>query len=294
MWVVVSFVIILLHPCFDYCYFLGSDEELDWLLEAFATRCFQIQKIKSETPQTSETVPGTIQSKKRPKSFSQTLENCTIQKDDAINSIVVFNQNFSNYPPLAERFWNVITIDSETKTYCTFSDYVSFAYKISRGSWKDKSEVYFNFLNAKRNGTITRTSVTDAINEVGEYMSNLSCGVINYHEFYAMKKKQIDLLFGDNFQLSLDQFEKASLKCPNVTGCCDIMEMVFGRVIKKMEMDLKKELIFGRYLQENTKDVTGEYMFVPEVISSAMEILKEHNALGTPGKFTHPWMQLNI
>ena len=75
----------------------------------------------------------------------------------------------------------------------------------------------------------------------------------------------------------------------SLLGCAEILDMVFGRVIRKMEMDMKKDRVFGRYLQEtalgNVKDISGDMPFVPEVIASSIYYLRKYNALNTPELF---------
>merc|ERR1712137_220233 len=121
-------------------------------------------------------------------------------------------------------------------------------------------------------------------------MSNVARGVLNIQEFNQLKINKVhDLFKGTDGTMNLETFSTAIIDHQTLLGCCEILDMVFGRVARKMEQKLNKDLVFGRYLQEtalgNAKDITGEMPFVPEVVASAIHYLRKYNALGTPELF---------
>ena len=115
-------------------------------------------------------------------------------------------------------------------------------------------------------------------------------GVLTMNEFNRLKLSEVHRLFAGtkDGRLLFKEFAKVAEFHQSLFGCSEILDMVFGRVIRKMEMDMKRDHVFGRHLHEtalgNVKDITGDMPFVPEVIASAIHYLREHNALGTPGK----------
>jgi len=216
------------------------------------------------------------------------IHSFRIEKRAAMQYIVVFNQSFVNYPTLSDKFWNLL--DCGGVNYCNFIEYSSLMYKVVRGSWEERVQVAFNLFDTDKNGEISLDEVVVTVTEISEFICNVARGVLTMNEFNTLKLSRVERLFsGSNGKLSFKEFAKVAEFHRSLFGCSEILDMVFGRVIRKMEMDMHRDHVFGRHLQEtslgNVKDITGDMPFVPEVIASAIHYLREHNALGTPEMF---------
>lgn len=276
---------------------------------AFSSRCTQLNEIQ-ENKVEEETLSKEL-SPRKPQHLSKrhsiagkrdklvfkekerkfsivSLSNLVLNKDGALKYIVVFNQSFENYPSLSNRFWSLL--DCGGVNYCNFLEYTSLMYKVVRGSWEDRLRIAFNLFDSKKTGFICLHEVIQVVTEISEFICNVARGLLSMKEFNTLKLSQVHSLFDDtNGNLTFEQFCEVAEFHQSLFGCSEILDMVFGRVIRKMEMDMHRDMVFGRYLQEtalgNVKDITGDMPFVPEVIASAMHFLTLHEALDTPGLF---------
>lgn len=261
---------------------------------AFSTRCTQLNEIQEHNE--VQEVGSHVKKKKekkdkehgqKDKKFSVvSLNNLVLPKKAALKYIVVFNQSFVNYPSLSDRFWCLL--DCGGIDYCNFLEYAKLMYKVVRGSWEDRTKVAFRLFDSSNNGYITIQEVIEVVTEISEFICNVARGLLTMQEFNSLKLSQVHNLFdGTNGRLTFEQFYEVAEFHRSLFGCSEILDMVFGRVIRKMEMDMKRDAVFGRHLQEtalgNVKDITGDMPFVPEVIASAIHFLRDNVALGTPG-----------
>ena len=297
----------------------GTDAELTWLLMAFSSRCTQLHEIQesnaeedtqtstqnSVSPRKNEmkkrtsvtghgkllAVPGKEKKEQKDKDKDKrfsivSLSNLVFNKASALKYIVVFNQSFENYPSLSDRFWCLL--DCGGINYCNFLEYTSLMYKVVRGSWEDRVRIAFNLFDSKKTGSITVEEVKQVVTEISEFICNVARGLLSMREFNTLKLARVHNLFeGTDGNLTFEQFSEVAEFHQSLFGCSEILDMVFGRVIRKMEMDMHRNMVFGRFLQEtalgNVKDITGDLPFVPEVVASAMHFLREEKALDTPG-----------
>ena len=271
----------------------GTDDELTWLLVAFSTRCTQLNEIQEQGVEDTSAKSSSHHKEKKKKDKEKdkkysvvSLNNLVLPKKAALKYIVVFNQSFVNYPSLSDRFWCLL--DCHGIDYCNFIEYSKLMYKVVRGSWEDRTKVAFRLFDSTNNGYITMNEVVDVVTEISEFICNVARGLLTMQEFNSLKLDQVhNLFYGTDGKLTYDQFLDVAEHHRSLFGCSEILDMVFGRVIRKMEMDMHRDAVFGRYLQEtslgNVKDITGEMPFVPEVIASAIHFLRHARALGTPG-----------
>lgn len=267
-----------------------------WLLTAFSSRCGQLEMIEKvvtegESKKDEKKSKKDKEKKKDKKDHhhhTMKLDALLLQKDIALKHIVIFNQSFVNYPSLSNRFWNLL--DDDDNGAVSFVEYVTLMYKIVRGSWEDRTKVAFEFFNTSKLEYISKEDVISAVTEISEFICNVARGLLTMKEFNSLKLAQIEELFkGTGGRLDLITFSEAIESHQSILSCSEILDMVFGRVIRKMEMDMKRDRVFGRHLQEtalgNVKDISGEFPFVPEVIATSIHLLRKHNALGTPELF---------
>ena len=138
---------------------------------------------------------------------------------------------------------------------------------------------------------ITKKEVEDMVKCIARYLATVARGVVTVEEIVQSKKRAIDSLFADQGaeELRISTFVTACVQYQALWRCFDILDTLFGRVPRKMEHDLKEPRVFDRFVQEgalgNAKDVSGKFPFVPEVIASSIQYLKENDGLGVQGIF---------
>lgn len=114
------------------------------------------------------------------------------------------------------------------------------------------------FFDLDREFLIRKRNVELLIQELAEFISCVSRGLITCQEFEALKSFSVDRLFaGTNDVLSEEQFMDRAAGNHRLVCCYEVLDMIFGRVVDQMGHDLEKEhgihrTIFGRSLQETT------------------------------------------
>lgn len=246
-----------------------TEEEITWLLKEFVPKAQLFN----------------------PKAQLTSLKQLLIPKKVAEKNMQVYNQVFSNYPRLTARLWSVMSDPSCPDL--TFEEYANFLHAVTRGSFAQKLALVTRFVKGEdvNKNTIQKKEVEDMVHSIARYLATVARGVVTVEEIVQSKKRAIDALFSDqgSDELRISTFVTACVEYQPLWRCFDILDTLFGRVPRKMEHDLKEPRVFDRYVQEgalgNAKDVSGKFPFVPEVIASSIQYLKENNGLGVQGIF---------
>lgn len=127
--------------------------------------------------------------------------------------------------------------------------------------------------------------------EIAEFVSCVSRGLINKQEFISLKAFQVARLFAETRGvLDYDGFSERFVENHRLLCCYELMDMIFGRVVKELDsagLDPDRKRVFGCSIQEITmghpKDVHGDLAFVPEVVATAIRELERQNKLTEPG-----------
>mmetsp|Transcript_409 Transcript_409/g.1420 ORF Transcript_409/g.1420 Transcript_409/m.1420 type:complete len:473 (+) Transcript_409:56-1474(+) len=246
-----------------------TDEEIAWLLKEFVPKA---QLFNPKVQITSQ-------------------KQLLIPKKVAEKNMQVYNQVFANYPKLTARLW--CAISDPSKPDLTFREYAEFLHAVTRGSFAAKLSLVTRFVKGEdvNKNTVTKAEVVDMVRTIARYLATVARGVVTMEEIVQSKQRAIDALFTDlgANEVTVATFVTSCVEYQALWRCFDILDMLFGRVPRKMEHDLKEPRVFERFVQEgalgNAKDVSGKFPFVPEVIASSIQYLKDNDGLGAQGIF---------
>lgn len=136
---------------------------------------------------------------------------------------------------------------------------------------------------------VTRQDVNELYSEIGEFLSEAGYGITDAVEFLIIKSFAWDEIFTKTDTLNKNSWPQYAEAYAALVAPFDVLNVVLGQDIRKMDEDLNTPRVFGQSLNKlafgYSSDFTGTRVLVPEILLTACRFFEGVHLEDYPSMF---------